>query len=247
MIVAEDADVRAAARAAAWGGVSNSGQTCVGVERVYVVEQVRDRFLDALRGELAGIHGGAAPDADYGPMTMPAQIDVVRRHVASAIEHGATALVGGLDSVRPPFVDPVVLVDADESCAAVQEETFGPTLTVRTVRDVDEAVRLANASRFGLASTVFSRDHGVAIARRLRVGATSVNAPLAFGAIPALPFGGVAESGIGRIHGAEGLHEFVRPHAIARQRFASPMNLVRFRRPRAAVAAAKALVRLRHR
>jgi acyl-CoA reductase-like NAD-dependent aldehyde dehydrogenase len=247
LVVAEDADVRAAAKAAAWGGVSNSGQTCVGVERVYVVEPVRDEFLTALRKELDGIKAGAANDADYGPMTMPSQVDVVRRHVADAIEHGGTALIGGLNSIRAPFIDPIVLVDTDESSAAVQEETFGPTLTVRTVRDVDEAVTLANGTRYGLASTVFSRHHGVEIARRLRAGATSINAPLGFGAIPSLPFGGVGESGIGRIHGAEGLREFVRPHSIARQRYAIPgMSMLTFDRRPSLVRTVKKVVARRH-
>jgi acyl-CoA reductase-like NAD-dependent aldehyde dehydrogenase len=247
LVVAEDADVVAAAKAAAWGGVGNSGQTCVGVERVYVVEPVRDRFLSALQAELSGVRGSADPDGAYGPMTMPSQVDVVRRHVADAIEHGGTAVVGGLDSIRPPFVDPVVLVDADESSLAVQEETFGPTLTVRTVRDVDEAVALANGTRYGLASTVYSRAHGVEIARRLRAGATSINAPLGFGAIAALPFGGVGESGIGRIHGAEGLHEFTRPHAIARQRFAIPgPSLMSFDRPAVMMRIVKKLIAKRH-
>lgn len=247
LVVAEDADVTAAAKAAAWGGVGNSGQTCVGVERVYVVEPVRDKFLSALRAELSGVQGSASPDGAYGPMTMPSQVDVVRRHVADALEHGGTAVVGGLDSIRPPFIDPVVLVDTDESSLAVQEETFGPTLTVRTVRDVDEAVALANGTRYGLASTVFSRTRGVEIARRLRAGATSINAPLGFGAIPALPFGGVGESGIGRIHGAEGLREFVRPHAIARQRFAIPgPSLMSFDRPAAMMRLVKKLVARRH-
>jgi acyl-CoA reductase-like NAD-dependent aldehyde dehydrogenase len=247
LVVAEDADVIAAAKAAAWGGASNSGQTCVGVERVYVVEPVRDQFLDALRRELSEIRAGAAPDSDYGPMTMPGQVDIVRRHVADAIAHGGAPLVGGLNSIRPPFIDPIVLVDTDESSAAVQEETFGPTLTVRTVRDVDEAVTLANGTRYGLASTVFSKQHGVAIARRLRAGATSINAPLGFGAIPSLPFGGVGESGIGRIHGAEGLHEFARPHSLARQRFAIPgVAILSFDRRPSVMRVVKRVVARRH-
>lgn len=246
MIVAADADVDAAAQAAAWGGVANSGQTCVGVERVYVEQSVREPFLAALKRELADVRAGAEPDADYGPMTMPSQIEVVRRHLEDALAHGASPLVGGPESIRPPFIDPIVLVDTDESSAAVREETFGPTLTVRTVRDVGEALRLANDSRYGLGSTVFSRRRGMDIAREIRAGATSINAPLGFGAIPSLPFGGVAESGIGRIHGVEGLHEFVRPHSIARQRYALPVSTLRFRRNRTVMRAVRALIARRH-
>jgi acyl-CoA reductase-like NAD-dependent aldehyde dehydrogenase len=247
LIVAEDADVRAAAEAAAFGGLGNAGQTCVGVERVYVVESVRERFLDALKKELAGVRPGSDEHASYGPMTLLTQADVVHRHVEDALRSGAKAVVGGLESIKPPYIEPIVLLDADESSAAVREETFGPTLTVRTVRDVDEAIRLANATEYGLASTVYSKRHGRAIARQLRAGATSINAPLAFGAIPALPFGGVGQSGIGRIHGVAGLREFARTHAITEQRFAIPgMALLSFRRSPRVLALVKRVVALRH-
>src|SRR5690606_39970702 len=102
------------------------------------------------------------------------------------------------------------------------EETFGPTITSRVVDTSDEAIELANKSKCGLSSSVYSKKHGLAIARRLEVGATSVNSVLGFAAIPGLPFGGVRESGIGRIHGEPGLREFTRPHSIAIQKFAIP-------------------------
>jgi acyl-CoA reductase-like NAD-dependent aldehyde dehydrogenase len=247
LIVAEDADLRAAADAAAFGAMGNAGQTCVGVERIYVVEAVRERFLAELSAALQRIRPGADDAASYGPMTMPAQIDVVRRHIDAALASGATAVIGGPESVRPPFVDPVVLLDADEGCAAVREETFGPVVTVRTVADVDEAVELTNASEYGLASTVFSRRHGMEIARRLRVGATSVNALFGFAGVPALPFGGVGPSGFGRVHGADGMLEYTRTHSITRQRFAVPgVALVSFRRTAAVMSLVRGLVRLRH-
>ncbi|MFC4127961.1 aldehyde dehydrogenase family protein [Nocardia rhizosphaerae] len=221
-IVAEDADVAAAADAIAWSAMSNSGQTCVGTERCYVVESVFDEFLAELTTRVADLAPGSAAGAAYGPMTMPSQVDVVTAHVRDALDKGATAVVGGLDAIRAPFVSPIVLVDAPEDSDAVREETFGPTLTVRKVRDVAEAIRLTNAGKYGLASSVFSRKRGMEIARALRAGATSVNSPAAYAAIPALPFGGVGESGVGRIHGAAGLLGFTRPHSIARQRFAIP-------------------------
>ena len=243
LIVAEDADVAAAAQAAAWGAMANAGQTCVGVERVYVVESVREEFLAALHRELEGVRAGK----DYGPMTMPSQLEVVRRHVEDAIGSGAQVLLGGVESFGAGRIDPIVLVDADESCSAVQEETFGPTVTVRTVRDIDEAIALTNDSPYGLGSTVFSRRHGMAIARRINAGQTSVNAALAFAAIPALPFGGVGQSGFGRIHGQEGLREFARPHSIARQRFTVPgMELLTFNRNALAMGLVRKIVRLRH-
>ncbi|CAO5260049.1 aldehyde dehydrogenase family protein [Frankia sp. AgKG'84/4] len=247
MVVADDADTRAAARAAAWGAMSNGGQTCAGVERVYVTRAAAEPFLAELRRALDGIHPGAGPDASYGPMTMPGQLDVVRRHVDDALAHGAYALVGGRKSVGEVFVEPVVLVDVPEDSAAVQEETFGPTLTVRTVADVDEAVELANGTAYALGATVFSRRHGDEIASRLDAGMVSVNAVLSFAAIPGLPFGGSGESGFGRVHGPEGLREFARPRSVATRRLALPgTTLTTFRRPPGLLAAVARAARLRH-
>lgn len=231
LIVADDADVEAAADAAVWGGMSNAGQTCIGIERVYVDEGVYDEFVGAVRRKAGELEAGDHAGASFGPVTMPSQLEVITRHVAEALDRGAKAIVGGMGSIRAPYVDPIVLVDVPQDAAAVQEETFGPTLVVTKVRDADEAVEQANATDYGLASAVFSKRHGLQIARRLRVGMTSVNDIIAFAGVPSLPSGGVGESGFGRIHGPDGLKEFTRAHAITRQRFGLPAQLTSFTRP----------------
>jgi len=172
LIVAEDADVDAAADAALWGGMSNAGQTCIGIERVFVADAVYDRFVQKVAELARDVRPGDDPDASYGPITMPDQLDVISSHLDDAFERGATAVVGGPDAVHRPYVDPVVLVDVPDDALAVREETFGPTLTVTRVRDADEAVARANDSAYGLAASVFSRRHGVEIARRLRAIST---------------------------------------------------------------------------
>ena len=134
------------------------------------------------------------------------------------------------DAVGERYVQPTVLVDVPEDSAAVTEETFGPTVTITKVPDMDTAVRLANATRYGLGSTVFSGSRGMELARRLRSGMTSVNSMIAFAGIPSLPFGGIGDSGFGRIHGADGLREFTYAKAIARQRVRPIMALTTFRR-----------------
>ncbi|UFS93301.1 aldehyde dehydrogenase family protein [Nocardia huaxiensis] len=222
VIVAADADIKAAADAVAWGATANSGQTCAGVERVYVDKSVADQFIAEVKRILTDVKPGSDAKASYGPMTMPSQIDIVRRHIEDALKNGGKAVLGGVESIKGPFIEPVIIVDADESSAAVTEETFGPTVTIKTVNGVDEAVQLANNSTFGLGSAVYSKKNGLEIARRLKVGATSVNSVLGFAAISGLPFGGSQDSGIGRIHGAPGLLEFSRPHSIAVQRFTIP-------------------------
>jgi acyl-CoA reductase-like NAD-dependent aldehyde dehydrogenase len=219
MLVAADADLDAAADAAAWGAMSNAGQTCVGVERVYVVEGVYQSFLEKLGERVSRLRPGDDSTAAYGPMTLGGQVEVVERHLADAVARGGRAAFGGLDSVRAPYVTPVVLIDVPEESAAVREETFGPVVTVTPVSSLAEAVRLANASPYALGSAVFSkrRKAGLLAARALRSGMTSVNSVISFAAVPSLPFGGAGESGFGRIHGADGLREFSRAKAITRQ------------------------------
>jgi len=245
-IVDEDADVEAAADAAAWGAFSNAGQTCIGVERVYVHNRVHDRFVDELTRRARAVHSGTDAEAQFGPMTLPSQVDVVRRHIDDALSRGGRAVVGGPDAVEDRFIQPTVLVDVPEDSSAVQEETFGPTVTVTKVRDMDEAVRLANGTSYGLGSAVFSKRHGTELARRLRAGMTAVNSVIAFAAIPSLPFGGVGDSGFGRIHGPDGLKEFTYAKAVARQRMKPLMLLTTFDRTSKTDASFAALVTALH-
>ncbi|TMD92408.1 MAG: aldehyde dehydrogenase family protein [Chloroflexi bacterium] len=246
MIVDEDADIDAAAGAAVWGALQNAGQACISVERVYAVDAVHDRFVTRVT-ELAGkVRAGEGDGADIGPITMPAQLDVITRHLRDAFERGARAVVGGPDAVRAPYVDPVVLVDVPTDALILTEETFGPTLPIVRVRDADEAVRLSNDTRYGLGSVVFAKRRGKELARRMHAGMTSVNAVIAYAAIPSLPFGGVGDSGFGRIHGDDGLREFSRAKATTSVRFPLPVDLLSFDRPEAAVRAVKAITRLRH-
>ncbi|MFH8470681.1 aldehyde dehydrogenase family protein [Streptomyces sp. NPDC017991] len=256
-IVTVDADLDAAADAVVWGALSNAGQTCAGVERVYVVREVYAPLCRKVVERAGALRVGPVPDAVYGPMTIPAQTAVVRRHVEQALAGGARALLGDAASVSASasasgaFVTPVVLADVPEDSAAMTEETFGPVVAINAVANVDEAVRRTNASTYALAASVFCRDRraGAAIAARLRAGAVSVNSVLGFAGVPALPFGGSGESGFGRIHGADGLRAFTAPQSVTVQRFAPPVNLTSFSTPATAreraVAAAKWLHRHR--
>ncbi|CAN5736085.1 aldehyde dehydrogenase family protein [soil metagenome] len=246
MLVDADADLDAAADAAAWGGMSNAGQTCVGVERVYVHTDVYDDFIDKVVAQASEVEAGSGDDADIGPITMPAQLEVIRSHIADALARGGRALVGGEDSVDDRYARPTVLVDVPEDSLAVTDETFGPTLTIARVADMDEAVELANATRYGLGATVFSKARGPELARRLRSGMTAVNSVISFAGIPSLPFGGVGDSGFGRIHGPDGLREFTRPNAVARQRMKAPLTLTTFNKGKATDKVVKKLVGLLH-
>lgn len=246
-IVAADADLPKAAEAIAFGALGNSGQTCAGVERVYVERSVRDEFLAELTKQVKTVRPGSDDASSYGPMTMPSQIDVVRRHVDDALAGGGTAVVGGRESVGDRFIEPVVILDPPHSSAAVQEETFGPTVTVTTVESLDEAVKLANDTPYGLAGAVFSKNRAEEIVAGFETSQISVNSVLGFAGVAALPLGGVGESGFGRIHGPEGLKEFTRTRAVATQKYAIPgMNLITFNRSPVMVRLLPRLIRWLH-
>ncbi len=230
LIVDDDADVGAAADAALWGAMSNAGQTCIGIERVIVTDRNYEAFVREVTTRARTVQAGVS----YGPITMPSQITIIESHINAALDAGGRAVVGGRGSVHPPFVDPVVLVDVPTDNPANTQETFGPTLTITRVRDADEAIELANSTGYGLAGAVFGEARAMELARRMRSGMTSINSVIAFASVPQLPFGGVGESGFGRIHGADGLREFTRAKSITRQRFALPVPLMSFRRPAAA-------------
>ena len=224
LIVDDDADVEAAATAALWGGMSNAGQTCIGIERVYATEKVYDAFVQKLTDKARKVEAGK----HYGPITMPSQVPLIQSHIDDALARGGRALTGG--TIDGGYVQPTVLVDVPEDSRAIQEETFGPTITVTKVRDADEAVERANDTTYGLAGAVFSKARGMELARRLTSGMTSINQVIAFAGVPSLPFGGHGDSGFGRIHGADGLREFTRAKAITRQRFDLPVPLLSFDR-----------------
>jgi acyl-CoA reductase-like NAD-dependent aldehyde dehydrogenase len=165
-------------------------------------------------------------------MTLPGQAEVIERHISDALARGGRPVVGGIASIRRPYVGPVVLADVPEDSTAVTDETFGPTITVAKVASLAEGVDRANASRYGLGGTVFAgnKKAAIAAARSLRSGMTAINSVISFASIPALPFGGSGDSGFGRIHGADGLREFARPKSIARQRLKPLVNLTSFSR-----------------
>src|SRR5215218_2114916 len=255
MIVDDDADVVAAADAAVWGAMSNGGQTCIGIERVYATSAVYDRFVAEVTAQVQKLRPGSDDEASYGPMTMAAQSGVVRGHVDAATAAGGRVVRGEADADLLPsenYLPPTVLLDVPEDNPAIREETFGPTLSITKVRDAEEALELANTSAHGLGGAVFSKSkaRGMDLARRMRSGMTSVNSVLTFASVPALPFGGVGDSGFGRIHGEDGLKEFTRAKSITRQRVALPVNLMSFSRPASAtdaVARVMGMIHGRHR
>ena len=226
VIVDTDADLKLAAEYALWSAMANAGQSCIGAERVYVVESVTDQFIEIITNMAKKIQIGK----DYGPATMPSQLNVIQSHLDDAKARGAKFLVGGADSVKGAFVEPVIMVDVPEDSTTMTQETFGPTLAINKVLNTDEAIRLSNASSYGLAAAVFSKGNGEQIASKLACGMVSINSVFLFAAIPSVPFGGVKDSGYGRIHGAEGLLEYTYARTVVKTRFKIPLKFTSFGR-----------------
>jgi acyl-CoA reductase-like NAD-dependent aldehyde dehydrogenase len=232
MIVDDDADLEKAAEAAVFGGLTNAGQACISVERVYVTEGIYDRFVDEVVKQVRDLKTGG-DDGHLGAMTSAAQVAIVKDHLEDAVAKGANVLTGGPDAISGSYIQPTVLTGVGHGMKIMTDETFGPVIPIAKVKSVDEAVKLANDSKYGLGSTVFAgRQHARAIADRLRAGMTSVNSVMAFAGIPALPFGGIGDSGFGRIHGDEGIREFTRVKSTAEQAFPLPINMMSFRQPK---------------
>jgi betaine-aldehyde dehydrogenase len=224
MIVLADADIDRAANAAAWGGMMNSGQICMSVERIYVEEPVYDQFLGKLTAEVGRLRQGAddaSNPRDVGAMTSPNQTAIVEDHVDDAVSSGARALTGGKRVEGPgDYYEPTVLVDVDHSMKVMRDETFGPVVGVMKVRDAEEAIRLANDSPYGLSGSVFGeRDHAEQVARRVECGAINVNDVLVNYFAMDVPMGGWKQSGIGTRHGEPGIKKYCRSESLVITRF----------------------------
>ncbi|MGO9386045.1 MAG: aldehyde dehydrogenase family protein, partial [Mycobacterium sp.] len=233
MIVCADADIDRAVDGALWGGYFNSGQICISVERVYVEAPVYDEFVQKLVAGTKQLRQGIDTQHDYsvdlGAMANEQQLKIVARHVDDAVSKGAKVLVGGeADTTRGYFYRPTVMVDVDHGMDCMREETFGPTLPVMKVGDVDEAIQLANDSRFGLSGSVFTRDKdkAMAVAKRMNTGTVNINNVLMGVAQAPVPMAGWGESGLGsRQGGAAGIRKYCRTKSIVGDRVAMKKEL----------------------
>jgi succinate-semialdehyde dehydrogenase/glutarate-semialdehyde dehydrogenase len=212
LVACEDCDLERTAHAIVWGGFANSGQACISVERVYAHERVYQPLLDRVKALAAGLRQGdpARDFVDVGAIIFPKQIDVARRHVSDALQKGATLVCGGKTAAASgQFFEPTVLAGCDHTMTVMREEIFGPIVPFMRVASDDEAVRLANESHLGLNAYVFtkSRSRARRLAERIEAGSVVVNDVMSNYATVEAPFGGIKQSGFGRVHGVEGLRE----------------------------------------
>lgn len=220
MLVCPDADLERAAAGAVWAGMSNCGQSCAAVERIYVHSRVYPRFLELLRQKVSALRVGEGVDGqvDLGAMTTASQCDTVRRHIQDALDRGA---VIHAQSQCPTegvghFLPATVLTHVDHTMLVMREETFGPVVAVAEVAEMHEGIRLANDSNFGLTASVWSRDRRSArqLAEQLRAGVVTINDHLMSHGLAETPWGGWKDSGWGRTHGAVGFAEMTQTQCI---------------------------------
>ncbi|WP_019925639.1 aldehyde dehydrogenase family protein [Nocardia sp. BMG111209] len=214
MIVCADADLDRAAAGAVYLSMFNTGQVCMSVERIYVVDSVADEFIRLVSKRAAEVTYGPG-DTDMGPLFWDRQMDVVARHVDDAKAKGADIVVGGAPAAgNGLYFQPTVIVDANHDMEIMTEETFGPVAAIMRVRDEDEAIRLANDSQYGLSGSVFTKDAAKArsIATRLNTGSVVHNDASVIYGVPEAPFGGRKNSGLGHVNGLDALRGFT--HAL---------------------------------
>lgn len=212
LIACRDADVELTARGAVFGGFCNAGQVCISVERVYahreIADQLEGRIAELTRALRVGDPGSGS--VDVGAIIFPKQIEIAEAHIADAVAKGAKVLAGGHRKPGPgQFFEPTVLGNCDHSMTVMTEEIFGPIVPIMKVDSDEEALRYANKSHLGLNAYVFSKDrqYGEKLAERVEAGSVLVNDVVTNGGCPEAPFGGIKQSGFGRVLGDDSLKD----------------------------------------
>jgi succinate-semialdehyde dehydrogenase/glutarate-semialdehyde dehydrogenase len=225
MLVLEDADVEKAAAGAVRACFSSAGQLCISIERLFVHESIADAFLERFAARTRAMRLGTslAYGADMGSLVGERQLETVTRHVAEAVAKGAKVVAGGVarPDIGPYFFEPTILDGVGTDMSVCAEETFGPVVSVYRFSSEDEAIERANATAYGLNSSVWTKSgrRGQEVAARLRTGTVNINegyAP-AYGSVQS-PMGGMKDSGLGRRHGSEGILKYTEAQTVAHQR-----------------------------
>jgi len=227
LIACADADLERTARAIVYGGFSNAGQACISVERVYAHKDIYAKLL-ARAAVLTGELRVGDPSKDYidvGAIIFPKQIDIAERHIEDALRKGAELITGGHRKPGPgQFFEPTILANCNHDMTVMTEEIFGPIVPFASVESDEEALSHANASHLGLNAYVFTKDRrkGRQLAERIEAGSVVVNDVLVNYAAVDAPFGGVKQSGFGRIHGDDALRDMAEARHVNYDRFAPP-------------------------
>jgi acyl-CoA reductase-like NAD-dependent aldehyde dehydrogenase len=228
LIACADADVERTARAIVFGGFANAGQVCISVERVYAHREVHDAIVKRVKELTQQLRVGDPADesVDVGAIIFPKQMDVAEKHIADAVKKGAEVVAGGSRRKGGPgqFFEPTVLAGCTPEMTVMNDEIFGPVVPIQKVDSDDEAVTLANRSRLGLNAYVFTTDRakGRKLAERIEAGTVMVNDVLINYAACETPFGGIKDSGFGRVHGEDALRDMAERRHVNEGRMNMP-------------------------
>ena len=219
-IILDDADIEEAAKAATMKVVNNTGQVCTAGTRTLVPESIKDDFLTAVKKQFEAVKVGDPREegTQVGPIISKKQFDQVQSYIDKGVEEGAELFFGGPGKPegleQGYFARPTIFNNVDNKMTIAQEEIFGPVMSIITYNDIDEAIEIANDTKYGLASYVFGKDKETMrhIARYIEAGTVELNEA---GRKPDLPFGGYKQSGLGREWGDYGIEEFLEVKSIA--------------------------------
>ncbi len=219
MIVLKDAPMRRAVESALHAGLFNAGQTCISTEEVYVEEEIMDIFLSMLSSRIKDIKSGGSDSDDLGPIITPETRDKINKHINEV--KGSCDIYSGINNGDDKYIAPTIVVNPPESSMIVNEETFGPVLSVRSFSSEDELIKKIHKTGYGLSSSIFGKNKKRInrIVKRIKTGNVNINDAMTSYAIPTLPYGGEGMSGIGKQHGVEGLRSFCRVKSIVINRF----------------------------
>lgn len=223
MIVCEDADLYRAANGALWGSFQNSGQSCGGIERIYVHEKIYDQFILLLKEKVENLNVemGSNLNSDMGCMASDKQVETVNKHIEDALVKGAIIYArSNVPSEKnyKNFMPAMVITNVNHDMLMMQDETFGPVVGVMKFTDYEEAIKLANDSYLGLTGSVWSKNQKKAekIARKIEAGVVTINDHLMSHGMAETPWGGFKQSGRGRSHGKFGFDEMTQPMVIVK-------------------------------
>jgi acyl-CoA reductase-like NAD-dependent aldehyde dehydrogenase len=228
MIILEDADIERSVEAAIWGGLSNAGQTCISVERIFVQEKIYSEIVKKLSKAIRQI-SSSPNDSPVGSISVDKSLEKIKGQIENA-KISSKVIEGNRSSGW--FIAPTLVVNPPIEASIFQEETFGPVMTIQPFKSIANAIELANNTGYGLSASIFGRNKKDIkfISRRINAGSISINDVLTHYGIADLPFGGMGLSGIGKVHGREGLQAFSRQKGYLSPRIELKSELWWFKR-----------------